>query len=246
MAICLMYHNIIPTDAARAEFFEEHRPYTVTRERFEGHIEAMREAGATILHPDEAFTERAGEPNAFLLTFDDSWDNREAEEVLAREGLSGIFFLNSGLIGEAQMLKEADVRRMGASGLEIGSHAVTHDFLSMMPTPRLRETIFRSKADLEAIAGSEVRFLSAPGGRYDSRAVRLAREAGYRGFFVSRPGFLRRCGERFVLNRISITADITKEGFQDFIAGPATRLAYRRIRYHGTRLARRLSERRHG
>jgi len=246
MAICLMYHNIIPTDADRAKFFEEHRPYAVTRERFEGHIEAMREAGAAILHPDDVFTQRAGEPNAFLLTFDDSWENREAEEALARAGVSGIFFLNSGLIGREQMLEEADVRRMAASGLEIGSHGVTHDFLSMMPTPPLRETIFRSKADLEAMTGSEVRFLSAPGGRYDWRAVRLAREAGYRGFFVSRPGFLRRCGRRFVLNRMSITADITKERFKDFIAGPAGLLAYRRIRYHGTRLARHLTERRQG
>ena len=238
MAICLMYHNIIPSEAERGRFFEQHRPYAVTRRRFEGHIAAGREAGWRFLSPDELFTDRVKEKKALLLTFDDPWDNRQAEEVLAAEGISGVFFLNSGLIGRPLMMGEDDVRRMSAAGMEIGSHGVTHDFFSSLSTDELRRALFDSKAALERLTGREVRFLSAPGGRYDRRTVRLSREAGYRAFFVSRPGYLPDGRGRFVLNRISITADITGKRFSRFLAGPARHIAWHAARYQYARMLR--------
>ncbi len=242
MAICLMYHNIIAADAQGSHFFREHRPYVVTTRLFESHIAAAREAGWAFLSPLDAVRAKA-QDKALLLTFDDSWENLQAETVLSAAQLSGIFFLNSALIGQRQMLARADVRRMCDAGHEIGSHGLTHDFFSTMSTQQLRRALFDSKASLEDMTGREVSFLSAPGGRYDRRAVELAQEAGYSAFFVSRPGFFHGARDTFVVNRICITADITEKRFTRFIDRPATGIAYRHAFYKCARLWRRLVER---
>jgi peptidoglycan/xylan/chitin deacetylase (PgdA/CDA1 family) len=61
----------------------------------------------------------------------------------------------------------------------VGSHSQSHPVLPMADDETVREELVRSKAALEAALGEEVRTLAYPVGRFDERAKRAAREAGY-------------------------------------------------------------------
>lgn len=243
MALGLMYHNFVPAEADKGRLPAEHRRYTLTEAEFVAHIDAAARLGWRFLRPDDVLHRDKLAGKAILLTFDDSWREHEwAAEVLAKRGLSGVFFLNSGLLGEAGMLDEAAVRRMADRGQEIGSHGVTHAFLNSLDTQALERALVDSKAALTRACGRETRFLSLPGGRCDERLEAAARRAGYLGVFTSRPGYLRSVQDKFLLNRLPITADITVQWFRAVLRAPLPAIALGRLLYDVASLTR-MSER---
>jgi peptidoglycan/xylan/chitin deacetylase (PgdA/CDA1 family) len=72
------------------------------------------------------------------------------------------------------------LRELAASGLEIGSHTVTHPILTRVPADRLRRELEQSRGRLEDMLGRPVTSFCYPNGAYN-RIVRDAVErAGYR------------------------------------------------------------------
>jgi peptidoglycan/xylan/chitin deacetylase (PgdA/CDA1 family) len=63
--------------------------------------------------------------------------------------------------------------------IEIGSHTVTHPFLSTLPVASQQDEIRRSKACLETLLGHPVRSFAYPHGDYTTDTVNMVREAGY-------------------------------------------------------------------
>jgi len=245
MALVLMYHNVVGTEEARAAFHPAHRPYVLTRGEFAGHIETARELGWRFLGVADFYGEGSRERKALLLTFDDSWENHTAVEVMGEHGIQGIFFLNSGELGWPGRFTADEAARLAESGHEIGSHSVKHEFLTLLEEPQLRQRLSESKKALEDACGRPVRFLSAPGGRYDARVARVAREVGYEAFFVSRPGFLGSVKDEFIVKRIGIAANVDAERLRRMLRRPLALVLRRKARYRLMRLAARFS-RKHG
>jgi peptidoglycan/xylan/chitin deacetylase (PgdA/CDA1 family) len=240
-----MYHNVVETAAERDAFHPAHSPYVLTRAEFAAHIDAALGLGWRFLAAGDLYGEAAREARALLLTFDDSWENHTAVEVMEGKGIRGIFFLNSGEIGWPDRLSKDAVARMAAAGHEIGSHSVKHEFLTRLGDDELRAKLAESKKVLEDISGRPLRFLSAPGGRYDARVARVAREVGYEAFFVSWPGFLGQVGNDFVMKRISIAARVDAAGLVEMLSRPLALVLRRKARYRLMRLLARFS-RKHG
>lgn len=247
MAICLMYHNFVENESDKKRFPPEHRPYILTHAQFLGHLEIASDFRVHFLTPDDLVSARPLSPQGVLLTFDDSWrEHRWTALTLFRQGITGLFFLNSGHIGQPGMLTAENVPEMSSSRQEIGSHGILHDFFTVMGDDGLASSLAKSKADLEALSGQEVRFLSAPGGRFDDRVAGFAREAGYSRLFTSKPGRLSAASEQFALNRIAITADTTGTGFRRILARAGFPIAWRLARYRMLQLLRVFKERREG
>ncbi len=68
--------------------------------------------------------------------------------------------------------------------ITIGSHSVSHPFLTRCDDPSLRRELGESKAFLESIAGREVELFAYPTGDYDRRVAEATRRAGYRRAFA--------------------------------------------------------------
>ena len=247
MALCLMYHNFVENEEDKAAFPRPHRRYVLTRTQFEKHLEVTEALNLCFLKPSDVLQEGRLDPDGVLLTFDDSWEGQEwAASALAERGISGIFFLNSGNLGASGMLSGDAVRSLADAGQEIGSHGVTHRFMTQMPCNALRASLGDSKADLEATGGREVRFMAVPGGRCDARVLDIARRAGYRGVFTSRPGFLSAVSSGFALNRMAVTADINSQRLMRILARPRLYLGWRLARYGVLSLERIFTEKRGG
>jgi peptidoglycan/xylan/chitin deacetylase (PgdA/CDA1 family) len=77
-------------------------------------------------------------------------------------------------------LSAAELATLQSGGLiEIGSHTVTHPFLSRLSEARQRDEIRRSKADLEAMLDSPVARFAYPHGDYTMASVAIVQEAGF-------------------------------------------------------------------
>lgn len=80
-------------------------------------------------------------------------------------------------------------REMGANGVEIGSHTVTHPILTQVDDEQLRREMAESKIRIENELGQEARLFCYPNGNFDSRVQFAAENAGYLCAVTTRHGF---------------------------------------------------------
>jgi peptidoglycan/xylan/chitin deacetylase (PgdA/CDA1 family) len=139
-------------------------------------------------------TERKGNlAKRIVLTFDDGFTNvlRHGLEPMAKHGFRAIEFLVADRLGGCNEWETAEgeareplmdvrqVREWLAAGHEIGSHTLTHPFLTRITAGQAREEIFSSKKKLEDIFGQPVRHFCHPYGDWNSAVRDLVIAAGY-------------------------------------------------------------------
>lgn len=165
----LTYHRII--DEGRREFF-----YDVTVSAFENQLRMIAERLASQL--DGMLKLR--DDRYVVLTFDDGTaDHRRVAQMLTLYGLTGIFFVITGRLGEAGYLSESDVRWIARHGHRIGSHTVTHRHLPKLESRALTEELTASKAALEVLTEGPIQWMALPGGIYSEGSIAAATAAGY-------------------------------------------------------------------
>ncbi len=113
-----------------------------------------------------------------------------------------------------QVLTWDEIRQCTISGFEIGSHTVTHQFLTSVPQSDAEYEIVKSKSKLELFLGSEVTSFSYPGGHHDGNTALLVEKAAYSCAFTSVEGLNSTNTNRFKLKRINVSDDnlITASG----------------------------------
>ena len=129
-----------------------------------------------------------------VLTFDDGFRNvlEQGLTSLAEHGFQAIQFLVADLIGKANqweqaqgeapapLMDKAQVREWLAAGNQIGSHTLTHPFLTRLPREQAREEIAASRKKLEDTFGVAVEHFCYPYGDWNVAVRGLVAEAGYR------------------------------------------------------------------
>lgn len=79
----------------------------------------------------------------------------------------------------AKLLTSQQLKELDRSGIEIGSHTVTHANLTLVPPDEARRELQNSKDTLEQVLGSEVISFAYPYGAIQATAKTLVEEAGY-------------------------------------------------------------------
>jgi peptidoglycan/xylan/chitin deacetylase (PgdA/CDA1 family) len=178
----------------------------VSPEHLEAHIGLLRRRGYRFMTVEElaiAEAETAPPPRTAILTFDDGWlDGLTCvAPLLQRLGLRATFNVCPGMwegqhqfvAGEAgRLLGQDDARRLAQSGMELGSHAMSHRDLRGLGDDELRDELEASKAGVEAITGRRCHTLAYPYGLFDARVERAAADAGYEVALAWLPGRWRR------------------------------------------------------
>lgn len=156
----------------------------------------------------------AAETQGVLLTFDDGFAHQaEAVPLLEEYGAPAVFFVTTRHVENSTdwlpfvrrqiaehgtgTASEEDLHALfdgmsrdqlaacaGSPRVTIGSHTVSHPFLTRCDDDELRRELVASRRCLEELTGETVDLLAYPGGDYDARVAEAAREAGYRAAFV--------------------------------------------------------------
>ena len=133
-----------------------------------------------------------------LITFDDGYANniRAALPLLERYNFRATIFIIADYIGKnnsfevdsryaaADMLTVQELGQWLAAGGSIGSHTLSHPFLSKLSSDDKRREIEQSKSALEQLTGVEVISFCYPYGDFDVECMKLVERAGYRAAFA--------------------------------------------------------------
>ncbi len=166
--------------------------YVSTR-LFDRQLAELHSAGfatANLLPCNEAHLPK---PKQIALTFDDGYRNvwQYGLEPLRKYGFHAIQYLVSDRIGQTNdwdvrvgeasepLMNEFEIREWLAAGHEIGSHTLTHPYLTQLPPDMARAEIRDSKKRLEDTFGVAIRHFCYPYGDWNLAVRDIAIEAGY-------------------------------------------------------------------
>ena len=121
-------------------------------------------------------------------------------------------------------LATTQIEEMAASGLaEFAAHSVNHYMLTGLDAEQRDFELRGSKQQVEELTGAPCRFLTIPGGAYDSAVIDNAFRAGYERVLTSDLGPVAG-GER-VMNRNVLRREPADHRFVDVIHGPWVEMA---------------------
>jgi peptidoglycan/xylan/chitin deacetylase (PgdA/CDA1 family) len=183
----LMYHKIAaPPRKVRL------RGLYVRPERFARQMQEMHEAGFVTCLPSEAI-QANGQTRRLALTFDDGFHNvlDHALEPLAKHKFQATQFLVANFVGRLNqwemregevresLMDSAQVKTWLAAGHRIGSHSLSHPYLTRLSRRDAHEEITASKKKLEDLFGVAVTDFCYPYGNWNETVRDLVIEAGY-------------------------------------------------------------------
>lgn len=178
----LVYHGLY---FHRSEITGKPALEYVSADDFARQVRWLKENDHTLLTLSESrdLGEGAGLPEkAVCLTFDDGKrsDIRLALPTLVREKVKATFFIVPGWLGRKNIMVASEVRDLATAGMEIGSHSMSHAFLTELGQEQLQDETAGSRAFLEDLLGHEVRSFSYPYGDTNTRVRAAVEKAGYR------------------------------------------------------------------
>ena len=235
--LMLMYHAVTP---------EGGRPrwaWAVSMRQFQAQLDFLAAEGyATLTQRELAATPPAALPaRAVVSTFDDGYrNNLLASAELARRGMRASWFIVTGNIGgapgwpsehrpEGRMLDAAELRRLHADGMEVGSHSVSHPRLPTTSDDQLRRELADSRAALEDILGAPVDSFAYPYGAWDARCAAAVAQAGYTSACTTRTGWALRDNDPFRLRRLTVFNSDTTSTLARKLAVAGHNVAWRDI-----------------
>lgn len=167
------------------------------------------------------------------LTFDDGLvsDFAVAFPVLIFYGLKATFFVTANNIGQDGYCNMQQIREMATAGMEIGSHGLTHQYLTAMSEHDAIEEIKDSKHRIEDIIGAEVVSYAPVGGHYSNWMVTSAQDAGYMAFASMIPGRTYINNSFVLLRRNHIQRQHTNNYIKKITSGHNGFLLINRCRY---------------
>ncbi len=152
-----------------------------------------------------------------VITFDDGYVNvlRHGPGPLADTGFRAVLFLVADLLGQHNrwdvplgeapepMMDAAQVREWLAAGHDIGSHTLTHPFLTQLPVTQAKEEITASRKKLEDLFGRPIEHFCYPYGDWNGAVCDSVKEAGYRTAATTDAGVNMPTDSAFALKRFT-------------------------------------------
>jgi peptidoglycan/xylan/chitin deacetylase (PgdA/CDA1 family) len=159
--------------------------------------------------------------NAVVLTFDDGHVSNSslALPILLEYGFKAEFFITTGWIGTTNFMNEEQIRGLHRAGMRIGSHGVTHRFLSDLPEADVQAELIDSKTVLEACSGVPINSFSYPGGRMNQLTQNAAQASGYEYICTSVPQFHLQAADQTNIHRLAVTAELALDSFAALVQG---------------------------
>ena len=153
------------------------------------------------------------------ITFDDGFENIISNAVpeLEKRGIPAAVFLTVKYLGQFAVWwppgtpeRQQNIapvekwRQLPADLISIGSHTLTHPYLSSLSEPGARMELFESRAMLQDLFKRKIGILSFPYGDFNADLVDWCRDAGYEHVFTSMPENAFENGNVFISGRVSV------------------------------------------
>lgn len=212
--------------------------YSVTSAQLSEQIDALKAAGFSFIDSralEDFYVQGKPIPvKSALITFDDgNYDVfRSGYPLLKKRGIPFTFFVYPKAVNEGHAkhgVDWADLRVMADNGVTIGSHTMSHPFLTKPPetvTTReeydvwLENEIAKSRAEIETQLKRPVTEIAIPFGAFDAYIRQKAIEAGYTMAFNVNGVNSDVRADRWNMNRIIVKASMSIKQFLELATAP--------------------------
>lgn len=176
----LMYHGVekeLPEGWPRS--------LVMPTKEFQTQMQYLKEEGYTVVTVAELAQrlEQGQSVDKYVaLSFDDGYKNNllVAVPIMQQYGVKGSFFVVNRLIGKPDYMDEADIKKLLAAGMELGSHSYSHNPLADIDEKYLVWETDTSRYWLKKkFDGYIVRTLAYPNGSYNERVIAAAKKYGF-------------------------------------------------------------------
>lgn len=217
--VFLMYHELEETGRSLCQSEPGYVRYVLPVAGFQAQMELLQSKGWRGVSVGEAI--RFADDKLVAVTFDDGseTDLLSAAPVLRRLGFGATFYVTNRWLGRPGYLSHAQLRELRALGFEIGSHSMTHAYLTDLDANGLHHEVAEAKTQLEQILGESIEHFSCPGGRFDQRVAQVAAQAGYRTVATSQIRANSTSTDCFALGRVPVMRSTSLREFQDLYSG---------------------------
>ncbi len=210
----LMYHRVCKND--------KYDQLTVDPDKFSEQIRYLSEH-YRIISLDNVIAELESgsiKKNTVAVTFDDGYlDNLVyAIPILEKYKVPATIFITSQFCDQVKRhprynnekqrlhLDWDEVKELHVMpGITIGSHTLSHPYLSSLDAVESKNEIIESKKIIEEKIGSPVNYFCYPSGDFGVREMNFVKEAGYLAAVTVAPGKNRPGIDRYLLRRVEIT-----------------------------------------
>ena len=141
-------------------------------------------------HVESALRAAKQSSTSIVFSFDDAHVSQIelAAPILEKHGVRGLFFVPASWVGiKHRVASWTALERLLKNGHSIGSHGLTHTYLSSCSPVDLRHELAGSRAVLEDRLGQAVTSISMPGGRWSMNVIEACITAGYQDVYTSEP-----------------------------------------------------------
>jgi peptidoglycan/xylan/chitin deacetylase (PgdA/CDA1 family) len=205
----LTYHNVDfpPEDAKLKTLY-------VNPTKFERQVKYLKKFGVKTTLSDNINKEK----NSVILTFDDGYRDfvKNAYPILKKYDTKAIIFVVAGLTDKFNiwdwekikvkkpLMDWEEIKFLVKEGFEIGSHTITHPFLTKIPEKTAKSEIEDSKKMLEDKLGIQINTFCYPYGDYNEKIKDMVINAGYKMAFTTQNGTLEESKDMYEIKRITV------------------------------------------
>lgn len=227
----LMYHALEDESHPSGAKDAGEQRYVLPVSQFREQMEYLQREGYRTFLLEELQTLAEWPDKAVVLTFDDGHESNFtlAFPTLLEYGFKAEFFITTGWIGTPYFMNEEQIRGLHRSGMGIGSHGVTHRFLTDIGSEDLENEFRQSMKVLSDIVEDRIITFSYPGGRMNGMTTSRAIKEGYQCVCSSEPYKYNVNTSQETIPRISISNQVSKNVFLSLLFDGES--AYLSVRY---------------
>ena len=230
--LILNYHSIdVGKQAAEYHVDPE---YSVTKAEFEQQMALLKELKVPVVSLAEVVAHgkkrQRWHRHVVCITFDDGFltDFEVAYPILKQYDFPATFFIT--IQNQTSPARWQQWREMADAGFLLGSHTVSHPYLSELPEAEMRHELAESKRIIEKETGAEVTFLAPPYGRYNQTLIRIAQETGYEALVTTNVGINRYNADLFQLKRWTVRRKTSLKAFRRMVLRNPRELRLKQLR----------------
>ncbi|MFH0839007.1 MAG: polysaccharide deacetylase family protein [Candidatus Omnitrophota bacterium] len=198
----LMYHNIDTNTSSSL---------SVAPQSFERQMKFLKESGYNVISFEALIRLIKGKKpfkaKTIVITFDDGYENNYtyAYPMLKKYNLPATIFVIVADVGKSGYLNWDEIREMSLHDITIGSHTLTHPYLTSLDEASLDKELTLSKKILEEKLNKEVNLMSYPLGGFNRGVIEAVKKAGYIGACATNPGKKYPNNDIYAIKRIRIS-----------------------------------------
>lgn len=210
--LILNYHSIVNNRST----YHVDPIYSIKEEVFRKHMALIQKLQLDVITINNINSYKEQHDLKVCLTFDDGFksDYEIVYPILNEFNYKASFFITLKNIADNNSRWD-QYCELSRSGNIIGSHGISHKYLSELDKESQRRELSESKEIIENKINKEINYFSLPGGRYNNTTIKLAKDIGYNGLLTTNFGLVENIQNiPFLIDRWSIKTSTNLELFE--------------------------------